>query len=47
VRAIRPARAFPIHDIGLSELGCSNFDAWMGDEDTDYARLLLYGSAEL
>lgn len=47
VRAIRPARAFPIHDIGLSELGCSNFDAWMGDEDTDYARLLLYGSADV
>ena len=47
VRAVRPARAFPIHDIGLSELGCSNFDAWMGDEDPDYERIPLAGSVEL
>jgi L-ascorbate metabolism protein UlaG (beta-lactamase superfamily) len=39
VRAVRPSRMFPIHDIGLSALGCSNFDAWMGDEVTDYARI--------
>ena len=39
VRALRPARTYPIHDIGLSELGCANFDAWMGDEDTEYRRV--------
>ena len=39
VRALRPSQMFPIHDIGLSALGCSNFDAWMGDEVADYARI--------
>jgi L-ascorbate metabolism protein UlaG (beta-lactamase superfamily) len=39
VRALRPSRMFPIHDIGLSALGCANFDAWMGDEVADYARI--------
>jgi L-ascorbate metabolism protein UlaG (beta-lactamase superfamily) len=47
VRTVRPARTFPIHDIGLSDLGCANFDAWMGDEDTDYARIPLGGSVDL
>jgi L-ascorbate metabolism protein UlaG (beta-lactamase superfamily) len=47
VRAIRPGRGFPIHDIGLSDLGCSNFDAWIGDEIPDYARVPLGASVDL
>lgn len=47
VRAIGPARAFPIHDALLSDLGRRNFDAWLEEEDTDYARIPLLGSAEL
>jgi L-ascorbate metabolism protein UlaG (beta-lactamase superfamily) len=47
VRAIRPARAFPIHDAHLSELGCQNFDAWLAEEDADYARIPVGGSVEL
>jgi L-ascorbate metabolism protein UlaG (beta-lactamase superfamily) len=39
VRTIGPARAFPIHDAGLSEIGLSNFDGWLSEEDTDYARI--------
>jgi L-ascorbate metabolism protein UlaG (beta-lactamase superfamily) len=38
VRAVRPARAFPIHDALLSDIGRANFDGWMTDE-TDYATL--------
>ncbi|CRK60265.1 hypothetical protein [Alloactinosynnema sp. L-07] len=40
VRAVKPARAFPIHDALLSDLGMNNFDAWLEDE-TDYARIPL------
>jgi len=47
VRAIRPDRAFPIHDAMLSELGMRNFDAWLEDEDTNYARIPLGESVEL
>jgi hypothetical protein len=39
VRAIAPARAFPIHDAGLSEIGRNNFDGWLSEEDTDYVRI--------
>lgn len=35
---MRPARAFPIHDALLSDLGLANFDGWM-DEEADYARI--------
>jgi L-ascorbate metabolism protein UlaG (beta-lactamase superfamily) len=47
VRAIRPARAFPIHDALFSELGCRNFDAWLQDEEPDYVRIPLGGSVDL
>jgi L-ascorbate metabolism protein UlaG (beta-lactamase superfamily) len=42
VRAVRPARAFPIHDANLSALGMENFDGWLADERaTAYARIPL------
>ncbi|MEV6344781.1 MBL fold metallo-hydrolase [Actinoplanes sp. NPDC051851] len=48
VRAIRPARTFPIHDVNLSALGLANFDGWLEDEPaTTYARIALGGSVEL
>jgi L-ascorbate metabolism protein UlaG (beta-lactamase superfamily) len=47
VRATRPARTFPIHDALFSELGCRNFDAWLDDEDTHYARIPVGQSVEL
>lgn len=47
LRAIAPARAFPIHDAGLSDIGLHNFDGWLAEEDTDYARIPLGGSVSL
>lgn len=50
VRAIRPARVFPIHDINLSEIGRAGFDAWVeGEPDgkTPYARIPDGESVEL
>ncbi|MCX4745234.1 MBL fold metallo-hydrolase [Kitasatospora sp. NBC_01287] len=48
VRAIRPARAFPIHDANLSEIGLENFDGWLEEETcTSYARLPLGEPVEL
>jgi L-ascorbate metabolism protein UlaG (beta-lactamase superfamily) len=47
VRAIRPARAVPIHDALYSELGWRNFDAWLSDEEPEYTRIPIGGSAEL
>jgi hypothetical protein len=47
LRAIKPVRAFPIHDAMFSELGCWNFDAWLSEEDTDYARIPLGESVDL
>src|SRR5258705_7119278 len=39
VRAIAPARAFPIHDAMLSDIGLSGFDNWMRMKSgTEYAR---------
>lgn len=38
VRSVRPARAFPIHDIQLSKVGLEYFDTWL-EEETDYARI--------
>lgn len=40
VRAIRPHRAYPIHEVMLSETGMENFGRWMGMKgETDYRRL--------
>ncbi|WP_457030624.1 MBL fold metallo-hydrolase [Kitasatospora sp. P5_F3] len=42
VRAVKPVRAFPIHDAFLSELGRGNFDGWMDFKGgTEYARVPL------
>ncbi|GAA1142173.1 L-ascorbate metabolism protein UlaG (beta-lactamase superfamily) [Kitasatospora gansuensis] len=42
VRAVKPVRAFPIHDAYLSDLGRENFDGWMDFKgDTEYARIPL------
>ncbi|MFI7702028.1 MBL fold metallo-hydrolase [Nonomuraea sp. NPDC049480] len=46
VRGIRPARAFPIHDIQLSKVGLEYFDAWL-EEETDYARIPVGDSVDL
>ncbi|MFF3444187.1 MBL fold metallo-hydrolase [Streptosporangium sp. NPDC002721] len=46
VRGVRPARAFPIHDIHLSEIGLEYFDAYL-EEETDYARLQAGASVDL
>ncbi|MGW1536257.1 MBL fold metallo-hydrolase [Streptomyces aureus] len=48
VRAVRPARAFPIHDVNLSDIGKENFDGWLEEEPgTEYARIPLGGSVDL
>jgi L-ascorbate metabolism protein UlaG (beta-lactamase superfamily) len=48
VRAVRPARTFPIHEALLSDIGINNFDGWLGDEGaTDYARVPPGESVEL
>ena len=48
VRAIKPARAFPIHDALLSDLGLANFDGWLDAKgETDYARIPLGESVAL
>lgn len=47
VRKIAPARAFPIHDIHLSEIGLANFDGWLEDAGTDYSRIPLGESVSL
>jgi L-ascorbate metabolism protein UlaG (beta-lactamase superfamily) len=47
VRAVGPARAFPIHDAGLSELGRRNFDGWLEEEAPDYARVAPGASVDL
>ena len=40
VRAVKPARAHPIHDAMFSDIGNGNFDGWMEMKgDTDYARI--------
>ena len=46
VRGVRPARAFPIHDIQLSTIGLEYFDEWL-EEETDYARIPVGDSADL
>ncbi len=48
VRAVRPARAFSIHDAGLSPRGEVGVDRWLtGRGGTDYARLTPGESVEL
>ncbi|MER5647515.1 MBL fold metallo-hydrolase [Streptosporangium sp. NPDC002524] len=46
VRDVRPARAFPIHDIHLSGIGLEYFDAWL-EAETDYARIPAGTSVDL
>jgi L-ascorbate metabolism protein UlaG (beta-lactamase superfamily) len=48
VRAVGPARAFPIHDALLSDVGNAGVDRWMVNEGgTDYRRLAPGESTEL
>jgi L-ascorbate metabolism protein UlaG (beta-lactamase superfamily) len=48
VRAIAPARAFPIHDAMLNERGQGNFDNWMNMKgNTTYARISAGDSVTL
>ena len=48
-RAVAPARAFPIHDRGLSsDIGYQNVDGWMREKGgTDYARIPLGGTVSV
>ena len=48
VRAVAPARAFPIHDAMFSDIGNAGVDRWMVQEGgTDYRRLTPGGSTEV
>ena len=48
VRAVAPARAFPIHDAMFSDIGNTGVDRWMVNEGgTDYRRLAAGESTEL
>lgn len=48
VRAVKPSRAFPIHDAHLSDVGIDSFDWWLGAKgNTDYARVPLGESVEI
>jgi L-ascorbate metabolism protein UlaG (beta-lactamase superfamily) len=48
VRAVRPSRAFPIHDAHLSAIGVDSFDWWLGSKgNTDYARVPIGGSVDI
>lgn len=48
VRAVRPERAFPVHDAMLSEIGAAGVDRWMERKGaTDYRRLSPGESVEL
>jgi hypothetical protein len=48
VGAARPARAFPIHDAHLNDVGLETFDWWLDVKGgTDYARIPLGGSVDL
>jgi L-ascorbate metabolism protein UlaG (beta-lactamase superfamily) len=48
VRAVKPTRAFPIHDAMLSPIGHRNFDGWMEYKgNTDYARIPLGEAATI
>ncbi|MDJ0345944.1 hypothetical protein QMK19_35515 [Streptomyces sp. H10-C2] len=48
VRAVGPARSFPIHDAHFSEVGRDNFDGWLDAKGgTDYARIPVGESVNL
>lgn len=48
VRTVRPARAFPIHDVQLSDVGLDHFDQWLdGQGGADYSRIPLGKSVDL
>jgi len=48
VRAVAPARAFPVHDAMLSEIGAAGVDRWVEMKGgSDYRRLVPGESAEL
>ncbi|WP_405604969.1 MBL fold metallo-hydrolase [Streptomyces sp. NBC_01410] len=48
VRTVRPARAFPIHDVQLSDVGLDHFDQWLdGEGGADYSRIPLGKSVDL
>jgi L-ascorbate metabolism protein UlaG (beta-lactamase superfamily) len=48
VRSVRPARAFPVHDAMLSQLGLNNYDRWLEEKGhTDYARIPVGESVTL
>jgi L-ascorbate metabolism protein UlaG (beta-lactamase superfamily) len=48
VRAVKPVRAFPIHDATLNDLGLQYFGTWMGFKGgTDYASLSAGESVEI
>jgi L-ascorbate metabolism protein UlaG (beta-lactamase superfamily) len=48
VRAVRPERAFPVHDAMLSEIGAAGVDRWVDLKGgTDYRRLAVGDSVEL
>jgi len=47
-RAVRPERAFPVHDAMLSEIGAAGVDRWVELKGgTDYRRLAVGESVEL
>ena len=48
VRAVAPARAFPVHDAMLSDIGAAGVDRWMELKGgTDYRRLAPGGGTDL
>ena len=48
VRAVRPERAFPVHDAMLSEIGTTGVDRWVDRKGaTDYRRLAPGESTDL
>lgn len=48
VRAVKPARAFPIHDAAFNQLGLDNVDRWLETKGgTNYGRIPLGDSVTL
>lgn len=48
LRAVRPARAFPIHDAVLNDLGMNSVDRWLeGQGGAAYHRIPVGGSVDL
>ncbi|MFI6510908.1 MBL fold metallo-hydrolase [Streptosporangium sp. NPDC050855] len=46
IRGVRPARAFPIHDVHLSTIGLEYVDGWL-ERETGYARIPAGASVAL